>query len=225
MSLDTRSAVAALAVALLAACDPPPPPPAQQAPQAPEAAPAPDIAPVTAPAQFRVRIETSRGPLVLEVHRDWSPHGVDRFFQLVESGFYDNTRFFRVLPGFVAQVGMSGDPVTQAAWDARQIPDDPVVQGNRRGTVTFAKSSLPNSRATQIFINLVDNTSLDGMGFSAFAEVVEGMSVVDALYGGYGEGRPQGEGPSQGRIAAEGNAYLEREFPRLDYIRTARVVK
>jgi peptidyl-prolyl cis-trans isomerase A (cyclophilin A) len=214
-----RAASAVVALALLAACEKaPPPPPADTATPAPAPAPAAEPAPATAPANFRIRIETSRGPLVVEAHRDWSPNGVDRLFQLVEAGYFDNLRFFRVVPGFVVQFGMHGDPATYAQWEARRLPDDPVTQTNRRGMISFATSG-PNTRATQLFINLQDNPRLDGMGFSPVAQVVEGMSVVDAIFSGYGEG------PDQGRIRAEGNAYLEREFPKLDYIRSARVSK
>lgn len=216
-----RIATAALAL-LIAACDRPAPPPADSATATPPAAPAatPPAA-VAAPAQFRVRLETSRGPIVIEAHRDWSPNGVDRFFQLVESGYYDDVRFFRVVPGFVVQFGMHGDPATNAKWANNGLVDEPVKQPNRRGTVTYAKSQMPNSRTTQLFINLQDNSGLDAQGFAPFGEVVEGMSVVDALYSGYGD-EPTGR---QTEIAAGGNAYLNRTFPKLDYIRTARVVK
>lgn len=188
----------------------------------PEAAPA--VATVTAPAQFRVRIETSRGPIVVELHRDWAPIGVDRFYQLVEDGYYDDVRFFRVLTGFMAQFGMSGDPAKTALWTSRTIQDDPVTQTNKRGMLTFATAG-PNTRTTQLFINTADNAGLDAQGFAPIGEVVEGMSVVDALYAGYGEGAPRGQGPDQGQIRAEGNAYLQRDFPKLDFIKTARVVK
>jgi len=207
--------------ALLASCDKPAPPPADTttATPAPAAtAPAADAA----PAQFRVRLETSKGPIVFELHRDWAPNGVDRFFQLVESGYYDDVRFFRVVPGFVVQFGMHGDPATNAKWVAQQLMDDPVKQSNKRGTLTFASQApTPNTRTTQLFINLADNPALDGMGFPPIGEVVEGMSVVDALYSAYGE-TPSGQ---QGQIAAEGNAFLNRSFPKLDFVRTARVVK
>ena len=146
---------------------------------------------------------------------------MDRFHEL-ESGYFDNVRFFRVVPGFVVQFGMSGDP-PPARWEPGRIPDDPAPEQQAR-MITFATSG-PGTRTTQLFINLQDNVNLDGMGFSPIAEVVEGMSVVDALYGGYGDGPPGGAGPDQGRITAEGNAYLEKDFPKLDFIRTARVVK
>lgn len=170
-----------------------------------------------APPTFNVRFETSRGSFVIEVHRDWSPNGVDRFHQLVSSGFFDNARFFRVLPGFVVQFGIHSDPSVASAWQSLTIPDDPVTQSNRRGTITFATAGA-NSRTTQLFINFQDNANLDGKGFSPFGMVKEGMNVVDSIYAGYGEQ------PDQNRIRTEGNAYLEREFPQLDFIRTVRVV-
>jgi len=210
------------AIVLLAACDKPAPPPADTATPAPTPPAAAPAAVDPAPATFRVRIETSRGPIVVEATREWAPNGVDRFYHLVEAGYYDDVRFFRVVPGFVVQFGMHGDPATNAKWTADQLMDDPVKQSNTRGTVTFAKSSMPNSRTTQLFINLGDNSgSLDGQQFAPIGKVVEGMSVVDALYSGYGD-NPTGK---QGEIAAEGNAFLKRTYPKLDYIRTAKVVK
>lgn len=177
-----------------------------------------------APPVYRVDVETSRGPFVIEVHRDWSPRGADRFFQLVKSSYYDDNRFFRVVTGFVVQWGIHGDPEVSAAWEKLPIQDDSVAHSNTRGTVVFATSG-PNTRSTQLFINLVDNRQLDAMGFSPFGEVVNGMAVVDSLYAGYGEGPPGGFGPDQGQIMAIGNSYLEREFPKLDFIRSARVVE
>ncbi len=218
-----RTRISALSLfALIAACDRSAPPPADTATATPPAAPAATTpAADAAPALFRVRLETSKGPIVIEGHRDWSPNGVDRFFQLVELGFYDDIRFFRVVPGFVVQFGMHGNPQTHAQWTGRQLMDDPVKQSNRRGTVTFAKTGMPNSRTTQLFINLQDNAALDADAFAPIGEVVEGMSVVDALYSGYG-GAPSDQQP---QIAAEGNAFLNRTYPKLDFIRTARVVK
>jgi len=176
-----------------------------------------------APAMFRARFETGKGVVVIEVHRDWAPLGADRFYNLVKSGYFDNTRFFRVIPGFMAQFGIHGDPRVSAVWREAHIPDDPVRQRNTRGMVSFATAG-PGTRTTQLFINYADNSRLDGMGFSPFGRVVEGMEVVDRLYGGYGEGAPGGRGPDQGRIQAEGNAYLERDFPELDYVRRATIV-
>lgn len=178
----------------------------------------------TAPDRFRVHFETSEGPFVVELERALAPRGVDRLYNLVEAGFYDGARFFRVVDGFVVQFGLNGDPAVTAAWRVARIPDDPVRASNRRGTMTFATSGR-DSRTTQLFINLADNPRLDAMGFAPLGRVVEGMDVVDRLYAGYGEGAPMGRGPDQGRIVTEGNAYLEREFPELDTIVRARVEK
>ncbi|WP_419948758.1 peptidylprolyl isomerase [Candidatus Palauibacter sp.] len=177
----------------------------------------------TAPETFRARFETSRGTFVVESNRAWSPNGVDRFYNLVRGGFFNDVRFFRVIAGFMAQFGINGDPVIQGSWRDANIPDDPVLMGNTRGRVSFATAG-PNTRSTQLFINFGDNSRLDEMGFSPIGEVIEGMEVVDALYSGYGEGAPNGNGPSQGRIQAEGNAYLEADFPSLDYIERATLV-
>ena len=176
-----------------------------------------------APAVFQASFETSKGNFVVEVHREWSPLGADRFYHLVESGYYDGVRFFRVIPGFMAQFGIHGDPTVSAIWRDRHIPDDPVRQSNVRGMISFATAG-PSTRTVQVFINYRDNSRLDGMGFAPFGRVVEGMGVVDRLYVGYGEGAPQGRGPEQDRIQAEGNAYLGREFPKLDSVQRARVV-
>jgi len=177
----------------------------------------------TAPAAFRVRFETSAGSFTVAVHRDWAPLGADRFYNLARSGYFDGVRFFRVLPGFVAQFGMHGDPAVTRAWFTQRFPDDPVRHTNARGTVTFATSG-PDSRTTQLFINYGDNAPLDARGFAPLGEVVEGMEVVDRFYAAYGEGAPQGRGPDQGRIRTEGNAYLERDYPRLDYVKRATVL-
>lgn len=177
----------------------------------------------TAPDSFRVKFMTTAGDFTIEAHRDWSPHGVDRFYNLVEAGYYDGNKFFRVLDRFVAQFGIHGDPAVSAAWRAKTIPDDPVTQSNERGTVTFAMAG-PGTRTTQLFVNLVDNKRLDSMGFAPIAKVVEGMETVDSLYSGYGEGAPRGKGPDQTRIHTEGNDYLDKEYEKLDAIETARVV-
>ena len=171
----------------------------------------------TAPDMFRVRFETSRGDFVVEVTRAWSPAGADRFYNLVSNRYLDGVRFFRVIEGFMAQFGINGDPELAALLGDDNIPDDPMVESNTRGKMTFAKTSQPNSRSSQMFINLVPNTNLDALGFSPFGEVIEGMEVVDQLYSGYGET------PSQGRIQAEGNAYLNAEFPELDYVERASI--
>jgi len=177
-----------------------------------------------APDTVRVRFETSKGPFVVEAYRDWAPNGVDRFYQLARAGFYDGDRFFRVLTGFMAQFGLHGDPKVTSVWHERSIPDDPVKHSNARGTITFAARGAPNSRTTQLFINYRDNANLDGMGFSPFGVVTEGMAAVDSLYAAYGEGAPDGPGPDQERASAQGNVYLQRDFPKLDYITKATVL-
>jgi peptidyl-prolyl cis-trans isomerase A (cyclophilin A) len=216
---------------------------ASQVAQAPQAspvakekaeAPAPDRAALLdprgpemnrqAPDVFRVRFETSRGDFVIEVTRGLSPLGADRFYNLVKNGFYDDVRFFRVISGFMAQFGINGDPKIARAWINAGIKDEPVKASNTRGMVSYAKRNSPNSRTTQLFINYKDNKNLDGHGFSPFGKVIEGMAVVDSLYAGYGEGAPRGRGPEQGRLQAEGNAYLKKSFAKLDYIIKARVI-
>jgi peptidyl-prolyl cis-trans isomerase A (cyclophilin A) len=177
-----------------------------------------------APAVYQAKFDTSKGSFVIEVHRDWASNGADRFYNLVKNGFYNDARFFRVLEGFMAQFGINVNPEISAVWRDANIKDDPVKQSNSRGTVTFATAG-PNTRTTQVFINFADNAALDGQGFSPFGKVVSGMDVVDSLYGGYGEGAPNGEGPDQGRLQAYGNAYLQKSFPKLDYIKTATIVK
>jgi len=176
-----------------------------------------------APDRFRVRFETTKGPFVVEVTRAWAPRGADRFFNLVRAGYYDDVAFFRVIEGFMVQFGINGDPRVNAVWREAPIPDDPVTQSNRRGTVTYAMAG-PDTRTTQLFINFKNNASLDAQGFAPFGRVVEGLSVVDSLYSGYGEGAPRGMGPDQGRVQGEGNAYLRGSFPRLDFVKAARVV-
>ena len=176
----------------------------------------------TAPDTFLVHFRTTKGEFVLEVHRMWAPIGADRFYNLVRNDYYDGVRFFRVLEGFMAQFGIHGDPEVAAAWDGATLVDDPVRESNTRGRISYAMAG-PNSRTTQLFINFGNNTNLDEAGFAPFGEVVEGMDVVGSLYSGYGEGAPSGRGPDQRRIAGRGNAYLERDFPRLDYIQQARV--
>jgi peptidyl-prolyl cis-trans isomerase A (cyclophilin A) len=177
-----------------------------------------------APAVYKAKFDTSKGAFIIEVHRDWAPNGADRFYNLVKNGFYNGVRFFRVLDGFMAQFGINGNPNLSAVWRDANIKDDPVKQSNSRGTITFATSG-PNSRTTQVFINFGDNAGLDGQGFSPFGKVVSGMDVVDALYGGYGEGAPRGDGPDQGRVQTQGNAYLEKAYPKLDYVKTATIVQ
>ena len=177
-----------------------------------------------APATYNVNFDTTKGLIVITVHRDWAPNGADRFYNLVKNGFYDDVRFFRVIDGFMAQFGIHGNPAISSAWRGANIKDDPVKQSNKRGFVTFATAG-PNTRTTQLFINFGDNAGLDKQGFSPIGEVTKGMDIVDKLYNGYGEGAPRGKGPDQGRTQAEGNAYLSKDFPKLDYIKTATIAK
>jgi peptidyl-prolyl cis-trans isomerase A (cyclophilin A) len=177
-----------------------------------------------APPVYKVRFDTSKGAFVIEVHRDWAPNGADRFYNLVKNGFYDDTRFFRVVSGFMVQFGINGDPSIAGQWRGATIKDDPVKQSNKRGYITFATSG-PDSRTSQVFINFADNSGLDRQGFSPFGQVTSGMTVVDALFSGYGEGAPSGRGPDQSRIQREGNAYLKKEFPNLDFIKKATIEK
>ena len=179
----------------------------------------------TAPATYKAQFTTTKGDFVIEVHRDWAPLGADRFYNLVKNGFYDDTTFFRVVPDFMVQFGMSGNTKIEGAWGSAKIKDDPVKQGNARGRISFAMGG-PNTRTTQVFINFKDNSrALDSQGFAAFGEVTQGMDVVDKLYGGYGDMQDMGgHGPSPGRIAAEGNAYLLKYFPQLDRTKTAKIV-
>ncbi len=181
----------------------------------------PSLATAKAPDVFKARFTTSRGAFVIEVHRDWAPNGADRFYNLVKLGFFDDTRFFRVIEGFMVQFGISGDPQVSARWRTANIKDDPVTKSNKRGMVTFAQTSQVDSRSTQVFINFGENGTLDASRFAPFGQVVQGMNVVDALYHGYGEGRPNGNGPDQARIQEAGNAYLDPEFPQLDRILSA----
>jgi peptidyl-prolyl cis-trans isomerase A (cyclophilin A) len=175
-----------------------------------------------APDVYRAVVATTEGEFTMEVHREWAPRGADRFYNLARHGFYEDARFFRVIEGFVAQFGLSGTPELDQLWRQHPIRDDSVARSNSRGTVSFA-SAGEDTRTTQLFINLADNTRLDDMGFAPIGEVVEGMEVVDALYAGYGEGAPRGAGPVQGRIVRQGNSYLEQNFPQLDYIEEVRV--
>lgn len=177
-----------------------------------------------APDKFQVKFKTSNGDFVVEVIRAAAPLGADRFHEAVKAGFYNDVRFFRVLKGFVAQFGINGDPEVQKKWRKNTIKDDPVKGSNKRGTITFATAG-PNTRTTQLFINLNDNTNLDKLGFAPFGRVIKGMKVVDGLYNGYGEGPPDGTGPNQSRIQAEGNKYLKKSYPKLDYIKEATIVE
>ncbi len=183
----------------------------------------PSLAIEKAPEKYKARFKTSKGVFVIQVNRDWTPNGADRFYNLVRIGYYDGTKFFRAVEGFMVQFGINGDPAVNAVWRQAGIADEPVKQSNKRGFVTFAKGG-PNSRTSQVFINYADNSRLDPMGFPAFGEVVEGMDIVDSLYKGYGEGAPGGQGPNQQLIQSQGNAYLSKSFPLLDTIESATIV-
>ena len=173
-----------------------------------EAAKSPDV--------YKVNLDTSKGTVVIEVHRDWAPIGADHFYELVKSGYYDGDRFFRVVPNFVVQFGIAADPQTTAKWKNANLQDDPVKESNTMGTVTYATAG-PNTRTTQMFINLGDNQRLDGQGFAPIGRVVSGMDVVQKFFPGYGEQ------PDQQQIEGQGNAYLEKGFPQLDFIKKATI--
>ena len=175
-----------------------------------------------APSTYSISFQTTKGSFTARIHRDWSPNGADRLHELVETGYYDDVAFFRVLDGFVAQFGMSGDPAVGKSWREKSIADDPVQASNTKGTISFAMAG-PGTRTTQLFVNLADNSRLDSMGFSPVGEVTDGMDVVESLYGGYGEGAPRGNGPNQGSIQERGNEYLRESFPDLDYIEKATI--
>ncbi|GMV11846.1 MAG: peptidylprolyl isomerase [Polyangiaceae bacterium] len=206
-----RSFLSASLVALALACQ-------SQGSSTKKPFPGPEQATLEAPAEYKVRFTTSRGAFVVRVVRDWSPNGAARFYNLVKLGFYDGSRFFRVVPGFVAQWGIhaDGEPV-MGRWRNAKFPDDPVKESNARGRLSFAMAG-PASRTTQVFVNLGDNARLDAMGFAPFAEVVEGLDVVLALSSAHGQK------PDQAKIQREGNAYLDREFPGLDSITRAEIV-
>jgi peptidyl-prolyl cis-trans isomerase A (cyclophilin A) len=176
-----------------------------------------------APAEYRVLLQTTKGDVVILVHRDWAPRGADRFYELTKMGFYNGDRFFRALRRFVVQFGVNGDPKLNKQWSNMPIKDDPPKVSNKMGTVTFATSG-PDSRSTQVFINIGDNSRLDDQGFTPFGEVTQGMENVESFYMDYGDGPPSGNGPDQAAIADVGNPYLEEHFPKLDYIKTARVL-
>ena len=188
----------------------------------PAAAPRPSLlnpASLTAkaPEEFKVTVTTSAGDFIVQVHRDWAPLGADRFYNLVRRGFFTNASFFRVVPGFVVQFGLNADPAVNKVWEEAKIQDDPVKQTNKRGALVFATAG-PNTRTTQLFINFGDNGRLDGMGFAPFGEVIEGMDMVDKIYAGYGEQ------PRQDLITKQGDAYISKNFPKIDRIKLARVV-
>jgi peptidyl-prolyl cis-trans isomerase A (cyclophilin A) len=177
-----------------------------------------------APEVFKAQFTTTKGDFVVEVHRDWAPNGADRFYNLVKAGFYDGAEFFRVVPNFMVQFGIPGNPKVAAAWAHANLRDDKVTSGNKRGRITYAMAG-PNTRTSQVFINFRDNSNLDPQGFAAFGEVTEGMDVVDKLYSGYGDMQEMGgHGPSPAKIESEGNAYLDKNFSQLDKIKTAKVL-
>ena len=210
-----RSLLIAATCAVLAGCSPSEPPAKKEA-----AAPAKKE---TAPDVFTVNLDTSKGPVAIEVHRDWAPIGADQFYSLVKTGFYDGDRFFRVVRNFVVQFGINGNPKTNRLWANANLPDDPVTQHNRRGIVTFATAG-PNTRSTQVFINLKDNSAaLDKSGFAPFGKVTTGMDVVDSFYNSYGDMAPRGQGPDATQIEVQGNDYLASHFPRLDYVKKAAI--
>ncbi|MBI2403710.1 MAG: peptidylprolyl isomerase [Gemmatimonadetes bacterium] len=171
----------------------------------------------TAPDVYRARFETSAGDFEIEVTRAWAARGADRFYNLVRHGYYDQARFFRVMPNFVVQFGINGDPAISKWWRNARIPDDPVTQSNKRGTITFATAGV-DSRTTQVFINYADNAQLDAQGFSPFGRVSSGMPVVERINASYGQT------PNQSMIQQQGNAYLQTNFPNLDYIKKATIV-
>jgi peptidyl-prolyl cis-trans isomerase A (cyclophilin A) len=177
----------------------------------------PSKASAKAPDVYKAKLTTTKGDVVLEIHRDWSPNGADRFFNLVKMGFYDDERFFRAVDGFMIQWGISGDPMVSAKWTNSGIPDDPPKQSNTRGMITFAQSGLPNSRTTQVFISTVDNSRLDKT-FCPFGKVLTGLEIMDSLYKGYGDGLPQQA------IQMQGNAFLDGKYPKLDGIKHAEIV-
>jgi peptidyl-prolyl cis-trans isomerase A (cyclophilin A) len=221
--IDARIGSIALALALtVGGCkksdDAKPSPPTGSAPAARLD---PAQAKETAPAVWKAKITTTKGDFVVEVHRDWAPLGADRFYNLMKMGYYTDVAFFRVVKGFMVQFGIHGDPLVNAVWRDARIPDDATgKQSNTRGTLTFATSGR-DSRTVQLFVNYADNANLDAMGFTPVGKVVQGMDVVDALEGEYGEGAPRGNGPSQPRIQSEGNAYLRADFPKMDYVKSA----
>jgi len=224
MRFALASVLIAGATAVTIAQAPKPAAPARPAAPAPAASRLTNPAALTAkaPEDFKVKFDTTKGPVVIELHRAWAPKGVDRFYNMVRNGFFTDVRFFRVIPNFMAQFGVHGSPAVNAAWEKARLTDDPPNgQKNVRGMLTYGTTGAPNSRGTQLFINYKDNSYLDAQGFVPIGQVVEGMEAVDMLNAEYGSG-PQN---NQGRIVAEGNKYLQANFPKLDYIKTATVEK
>ena len=191
-----------------------------------------DTKPGEIPDTFKVKFECSNGTFVAEFHKDWSKAGAERVYTLVKDGFFNGARFFRVIKGFMAQFGLAADPSVTAKWKDKGLPEEPVKQSNTRGMISFAMAGgapqprmTNKTRTTQLFINFGDNSNLDNMGFAPVGKVVEGMDVVDKIYSGYGEGAPRGAGPNQAMVTKYGNSYLEKNFPKLDYIKTATIEK
>ena len=209
-----RIALGAPLCLMLLACSPPNRSKKAEPPAAAKDEPPPDV--------FRVNLATSKGPVEIEVRRAWSPRGADHFYELVKTGFYDGNRFFRVVRNFVVQFGIGGDPQLNRLWANANLPDDPVKQSNVKGTLTYAHLG-PNSRSTQLFINLKDNKSLDRQGFAPIGKVISGMDTVERLYSSYGEMAPRGQGPDPSQIEVQGNTYLADHFARLDYIHKATI--
>lgn len=178
-----------------------------------------------APEEYKAKLATTKGDIIIDVHRDWAPRGADRFYNLVRSGYLNNAAFYRVAPGFIVQFGAAADPKVGAAWERATIKDDPVKHTNAPYTITFAATGQPNSRSTELFINLGNNGALDSQGFAAFGEVVEGKELVAQIYSGYGEMKEQGgNGPSQQLLKMHGKPYLDKNFPKLDSIKTATIL-
>jgi peptidyl-prolyl cis-trans isomerase A (cyclophilin A) len=188
--------------------------PSEQKPAAKTPEPPPEV--------YRVVFETSKGPFTVEVTRNWAPRGADHFYDLVQTGFYDGARFYRVVRNYVAQFGIGADDRLNRLWSSTAIPDDPVKQSNRKGTITYAMHG-PGTRTTQVFINLKDNQALDKDGFAPFGKVVSGMEVVESFYNSYGDMPPRGGGPDPKLLETQGVSYLESRFPRLDFIRKASI--
>jgi peptidyl-prolyl cis-trans isomerase A (cyclophilin A) len=184
----------------------------------------PSLAKDEAPDSFKVKFTTTKGDFVIEVTREWAPNGADRFYNLVKIGYFKDIAFFRNIEGFMVQFGIHGDPKVNEKWRSSNIKDDQVKQSNKPGYLTYAQTGAPNSRSTQFFVNFGDNANLDRMRFAPFGKVVKGMDVVESLYNGYGEGAPRGRGPDQQRLQEEGNAYLKKDFPKLDYIKSVSIV-
>ena len=182
----------------------------------------PSLANETAPDTFNAVFKTTKGDVTIEVHRDWSPLGADRFYNMVKIGYFTDIAFFRVISGFMAQFGIHGDPAVSAKWRDAKISDDPVKESNTKGRISFATAG-PGTRTTQLFINYGNNGNLDSMGFSPFGEVTEGMEVIENIYSGYGEGAPSGQGPRQDLAQMQGNEYIKKDFPKLDYVISASI--